>query len=76
MAASGLEVDVVDTDAVVRDDAKLRPGRVEEGVVDAAVSMATTPSALRRVDELEIAGDRLLDLPGNRLDEMDTRPHG
>ena len=75
--ARRVEVDVVDSDAVVGDDPELGPGGVEEVVVDSRGQHGDDPvRTRRRVDELEVADDRLLHFPGDRLDEMDTRRHG
>ena len=70
-----VEVDVVDADRVVRDDAELRPGAVEERPVDARRQHRDDPvRALRRVGELEGVDEGALDLDRHRGGDVHPRP--
>ena len=75
-AAGRLEVDVVHADGVVGDDPQLRPGGLEVRVVDRHRQHRDDPvGAGGRVDELEVGGERLLDLDRNAIAEMDAGSH-
>ena len=73
-AAAAREIDVVDADRVVRDDAELRAGALEVGVVDARRERDEDPvGSLGLVDQLEVADESGLDLGRHRRGEVDAR---
>ena len=72
--ARRVEVDVVEPDRVVRDDAELGAGGVEIGGVDPDGRRDDDSVRVARgVDELEVGGELLLDLGGHAGRLVDAR---
>ena len=73
--ACGLEVDVVDADPVVRDDAELRPRRVEERAVDLGRERGEDPvCGARPVEQREALAQRRGDRRRHRPGDVHERP--
>ena len=74
--ARGFEIDVVDADAVVRDDAELRPGAVEQLAVDRRRQhREDSVDALDAVGERERLRERLVHAGRQLAGDVDGRRH-